>query len=177
MSASSVHFSTDERVFARAAEQFVIESARIARLLPDADIQHVGGTSVRGCRTKGDLDIQVRVPPDQLVAAAATLASAYVADDENPPAHGRVSFRSAGNPPVGVQLTAIGSPEDKFWRLRDVLVARSDLCSELDQLKAEHEGAPMAEYRPAKAAFFDALQATPEYHAAGRTKRDDSAER
>lgn len=165
MSGSRVRFSTDDRVFSRAEAQFVIEAARIAWLLPDADIQHVGGTSVPGCRTKGDLDIQVRVPTHQLAGAAMTLASLYDADEANPPADGRVSFRSDGDPRVGVQLTAAGSPEDKFWRLRDVLLARSDLRSALDQLKADHEGASTAQYRQAKAAFFVALQATPEYRA------------
>jgi predicted kinase len=66
---------------------------------------------------------------------------------------------------VGVQLTAIGSPEDKFWRFREVLLARLDLRSAYDRLKADHEGRSSAEYRNAKAAFFVTLMSTPEYRA------------
>ena len=36
---------------------------QLGELLPGADIQHVGSTAIPGCMTKGDLDIQVRVPP------------------------------------------------------------------------------------------------------------------
>jgi GrpB-like predicted nucleotidyltransferase (UPF0157 family) len=153
-----VHFSNDSAVFERAATRFAREAARIRRVVPDGDVQHVGGTAVPGCRTKGDLDIQVLVPAPGLDSAAAALATIYERDEANPPTGGRFSFRADGDLPVGVHLTAIGSGEDKFARSRDALPARPDLRDALDAIKAEYDGRSMLEYRDAKAAFFDALE-------------------
>jgi GrpB-like predicted nucleotidyltransferase (UPF0157 family) len=153
-----VHFSADRAVFDRAAARFTTEAARIHHVLPTADVQHVGGTAIVDCRTKGDLDIQVRVPTDGIATAIAALASLYDEDPANPPAEGRSSFLGGGDPPVGVHLTAIGSGEDKFSRYRDVLLSRSDIRQRLDQLKARYEGRSIAEYREAKAAFFLELE-------------------
>jgi uncharacterized protein len=56
---------------------FEMESDRTARLIPRADIEHVGATSVPGAVTKGDVDIQVRVAQRQFKAATRTLKSLY----------------------------------------------------------------------------------------------------
>jgi GrpB-like predicted nucleotidyltransferase (UPF0157 family) len=46
---------------ARAA--YAEHRARIAEVLPNAEIEHVGATSVPGALTKGDVDLLVRVEP------------------------------------------------------------------------------------------------------------------
>lgn len=115
----------------------------------DVELHHSAGHG-----PKGDLDVQVRVPSEGLVAAVTALMSLYEPDEANPPVDGRVSFRGDGDPSVGVHITAIGSLEDKFSRTRDLLLARADLRRALDELKARHEGSSMTEYREAKAKFF-----------------------
>ena len=61
------------------------------------------------------------------------------------------------DPPLGIQLTAIGSRYDFFWRIRDLLLARADLREAYDALKRTHHGRPMTEYRAAKERFFAAV--------------------
>jgi GrpB-like predicted nucleotidyltransferase (UPF0157 family) len=48
--------------FASAAtEEFEEHRRRIVARVPRADVRHIGGTSLSGALTKGDLDVQVRV--------------------------------------------------------------------------------------------------------------------
>ncbi|AHA58141.1 hypothetical protein M493_09057 [Geobacillus genomosp. 3] len=42
--------------------------------------------------------------------------------------------------PLGVQLTAIDSELDLFWKFRDVLLANDRYRVEYDELKKQHEG-------------------------------------
>jgi GrpB-like predicted nucleotidyltransferase (UPF0157 family) len=72
----------------------------------------------------------------------------------------------AGPVSVGIQLTAAGSELDVFWRFREVLRARPDLCRAYDALKRAHEGGPMDDYRAAKDAFLAQLRSEPEFAAA-----------
>ncbi|MFE8603678.1 GrpB family protein [Archangium violaceum] len=65
----NVRFHSYEEVRERAEEAFRGHHARLSSLLPYADIQHVGSTAIPGARTKGDLDIQVRVPPGRFAEA------------------------------------------------------------------------------------------------------------
>ena len=62
-------------------------------------------------------------------------------------------------PPLGIQLTVIGGPEDFFFRLRDYLISRPEANARYNALKRRFEGATMDEYRAAKSAFLEALLA------------------
>ncbi|MGN7454115.1 GrpB family protein [Paenibacillus pasadenensis] len=147
--------SRDPALFERAEAAFRREAARIRELLPDADVQHIGSTAVPGSRTKGDLDLQVRVPQERMAEAEAALERLY---DDNEGSGRTESFRSFkrddADPPLGVQLTAIGSDMDFFAQLRDALAADPQLRERYDALKLRFDGESMDEYREAKAAFF-----------------------
>ncbi len=56
---------------------FFIHQKRISKHLPFADIQHVGSTTIPNSLTKGDLDIQVRVPFEQFPTAVQALEALY----------------------------------------------------------------------------------------------------
>jgi GrpB-like predicted nucleotidyltransferase (UPF0157 family) len=56
---------------------FEAERAKIQALLPEAEVLHTGATSVGGALTRGDLDIHVRVSPDDFSRACDVLAYAY----------------------------------------------------------------------------------------------------
>ena len=92
-----------------ADREFSRIGAAIKSLLPDACIEHVGGTALPHGITKGDLDIQVRVGADAFEAASAALAGAFAPDPENAWGDGAASFRfDDADIPTGIHLTEIG---------------------------------------------------------------------
>jgi uncharacterized protein len=100
----------------RAAARAAFESHRdqVRKLLPDAEVEHVGATSVPGALTKGDLDLLVRVEPGRFEPAVAAMRGAYAIHQ---PENWTQTFASfvdpeAGEVPVGVQLAVAGSAED-----------------------------------------------------------------
>ena len=163
-----VHFLPEEAFRANIESAWARESACLARLVPSADLQHVGSTAVPGSLTKGDLDIQVRVRAEDFAAAERALGSTYGRNTGSSHLPGVfAAFERAGGPvSVGVQLTTIGSELDVFWRFREVLLARPDLRLTYDALKRAHEGGAMDAYRAAKSALFDRLLTEPEFVAA-----------
>ena len=153
-----VHFVPEAEVRAEVDRLWQSEHKKLLRLLPRADIQHVGSTAVPGSLTKGDLDIQVRVPTADFADAEAVLAGHYQPNTKSDRAPGFASFTDEkAHPSLGVQLTAIDSAEDRFYRFRDVLRAHPPLREAYDTLKRGWEGRSMAGYRAEKAAFFAEL--------------------
>jgi GrpB-like predicted nucleotidyltransferase (UPF0157 family) len=74
-------------------------------LLPEAEIEHVGSTSIPGALTKGDVDLLVRVEDGAFATASATLGELYaVHQPENwTPTYASFVDPSAADPPVGVR--------------------------------------------------------------------------
>ncbi|WP_375769021.1 GrpB family protein [Archangium gephyra] len=154
----NVRFQSHEQVREQAEEAFREHHGRLSALLPYADIQHVGGTAIPGARTKGDLDIQVRVPPERFAEAEAVLAGHYARNEKSDRTPAFASFQDETLPvPLGIQLTAMGGSHDFFSRARDLLLAEPERVAEYDALKARWEGRPMEAYREEKAAFFEKL--------------------
>ena len=60
---------------------YFTQKERILNLIPDADIQHVGSTSIPNSLTKGDIDIQVRVYQDQFTQAVEALSAVYESNE------------------------------------------------------------------------------------------------
>lgn len=65
-----VRFHPWEQVSGPAQRAFERHAARIRAALPDAMVEHVGSTAVPGSITKGDVDLQVRIPAVRFAAAA-----------------------------------------------------------------------------------------------------------
>jgi GrpB-like predicted nucleotidyltransferase (UPF0157 family) len=131
--------------------------------LQDADIQHIGSTAVPGCLTKGDLDLCVRVPPEHFARCEAALADALARNEGSLHTSSLASFIAHPGTAheAGIQLVAMGSPEDTFVRFRDLLLASPKLVEHYNALKLAWHGKPMDDYRDAKAAFIDAALANP----------------
>jgi GrpB protein len=64
-----MRFFPSERFAEQASAAYAEHSRRIRKRLPDADVRHVGGTSVPGVLTTGDVDLHVRVEADAFAAA------------------------------------------------------------------------------------------------------------
>lgn len=132
--------------------------ARIARLVPEAEVVHVGATAIPGALTKGDLDLMARVPPEAFDAAASALRSAYSIHQPHNWTATYASFvdPEATDPPVGVQLVAAGSPEERIFE-PFIALLRDDpaLLDEYNALKRRLDGSDYASYTREKGEFVE----------------------
>ncbi|MSP92823.1 MAG: GNAT family N-acetyltransferase [Myxococcales bacterium] len=153
-----VHFQPDAATHAPAAEAYIAHAHSLAALLPWADIQHVGATSVPGLSTKGDLDICVRVPAERFAAADLLLARVFERNVGSGESATFTSFKDDDQDmPLGVQLCVAGGPEDFFVRLRDVLRSDAHAAAGYARLKRRHEGGDMDAYRADKTRWIETL--------------------
>ncbi|MCK1609208.1 MULTISPECIES: GrpB family protein [unclassified Bradyrhizobium] len=120
-----------------------------------AVIEHVGATAVPGCLTKGDLDICIRVDPEDFEAAAERLALSFERNSGSVRSDGFSAFMdNAAHPPLGVQLVTKGGELDFFVRFRDRLRESANLLSSYNDLKRRFEGRDMEDYRSVKTDFI-----------------------
>ena len=147
-----------------AEKTFSSQKALIKKLIPNVDIQHVGSTAIPNSLTKGDLDIQVRVSENQFIKAVEALSSIYQINDGSIKTEAFRAFEDDTTiPPLGIQLTIIGTEFDFFWKFRDVFLQNDKYRAEYDELKREYEGKAMDTYREAKNDFLSKIMQTPEY--------------
>lgn len=156
----NVNFKPSEEFLDKANKLFKEQKMRILSVIPNAKIEHIGSTAIAGSVTKGDLDINVRVPIDDFNDAISKLKGLY---EINQPENWNEGFASFKNDALdlGVQLTVVGSKADDFVKLRDILINNPALAAEYNQMKQKCEGQDMDEYRKAKADFFQKLRELP----------------
>jgi GrpB-like predicted nucleotidyltransferase (UPF0157 family) len=156
-----VYFRKQEKFSKHAEKLFLKEQKRILRVIPNADIQHIGSTAIPGSLTKGDLDIQVRVKQKDFEKAQNALSKMYKPNKGNPPTKTYASFKdNDAKIPLGAQLTVIGSKEDNFTDLRDILVSNKKHLRAYNALKEQYQGESMREYRKAKGKFVERILKT-----------------
>ncbi|GIN87431.1 hypothetical protein J6TS2_38170 [Heyndrickxia sporothermodurans] len=159
-----VKFFENSHFYKDAEKTFLKHKKLIKEHLLEADVQHVGSTAVPNSLTKGDLDIQVRVRPEQFTMAVKTLSLLYEVNEGSVNTHSFRAYKDDSTvPPLGVQLTVINSEFDFFWKFRDVLLISDKYRKEYDDLKRNFEGKEMEEYREAKNEFFVKIIETPEF--------------
>ena len=141
-----------ERVFEAVASE-------IARLLPEARVEHVGASSIPGAVSKGDLDICVAVAPEAHAAAVQVLQAAGYAIKggtlRTPELCMLESLRRDFD--VALQVIAQGSEFEFFMRFRDALRANPSLVAQYNRLKQEFASAGAERYREEKARFIEAV--------------------
>lgn len=137
-----------EAKFAELLEQLV------PRLPGGAQVVHIGATAIPGCLTKGDLDIVVRVSPTSFAAAEAVLADLFNRNTGSVRSTSFAAFQDEqAQPPLGIQLTAIGGEFDDFHRFVERLRQEPGLIEAYNDLKRRFDGKSMDDYRAAKREF------------------------
>lgn len=155
---------SDPAVSAAAARRlFAQVRAELAAALPqEAEIEHVGATAVAGCLGKGDLDVAVRVPGGRFAACRTVLGRRYADNAGSVRTPDFAAFcDETAEPPLGIQLVALGSELDVFVRFRDRLRAEPGLVGRYNALKRAHAGRSMSAYRAAKGDFIATVLAGP----------------
>lgn len=159
-----VYFKNEKSLRATIEKAFLREKEKIAKILPDVDIQHVGSTAIPDSLTKGDLDIQVRVKKEDFTKAVKELLKLYKEDKRNRRTKNYIGLKKYNNKiPIGIQVTIIGSEEDDFSKLRDVLLSNPKYQKEFNSLKEKYNEGTMSEYRRAKTEFFNRLKQTSKF--------------
>lgn len=144
----------------------------LQRILPSAEVHHVGSTALLGALTKGDLDIQVRVSREDFDASAESLQRHFaVLEGGFEPPDGMSFKDESTTPELGIHLTVVNSEADVQWVFCEMLAANALLRAEYDEIKRRHRGRPMEDYRDAKEDFFAKLRASPQFESIRRGAR------
>ena len=140
------------------------ERARLDRLGVPGELVLVGGSSLLGALTRGDVDLHLRVPEPQFAAVVTALRQEY------PVVHPEiwsatlatftVPQQAATDPPTGLAVTPRGSEHDvRFTLSWQRLRADPRLVEEYNAMKLAGDGPDGADYEARKSAFFDRLLA------------------
>lgn len=143
----------ENEIRGRIGAVFECQRDRLAKLLPQARVEHVGSTAVPGALTKGDLDICVSVRAEEFATATEVLSAAFAVHQPENWTDGLASFCAPAEDEVetGIQLLVAGGVEEGWfigWRER--LRGDADLRDRYDRCKSEHRDAPVEAYRAAK---------------------------
>ncbi len=157
-------------VIGRARAILERERARLGPLLADHDhdLVLVGGSSVAGALTKGDVDLHLRVAPEDFDRTVTVLRGVYQVVHPEIWQASLATFAVEAELPTGVAVTPAGSEHDlRFTRCWQLLAADPGLLSAHNAVKLRCEGLG-AEYEREKSAFFDHLvEIWPDHPAGG----------
>jgi len=130
----------------------------ISSVLPSAQIEHIGSTSVPGAISKGDLDIYIGVDPQALENAVLALIECGYKEKSDTLRTPELCMLVAQEN-VALQVVAVGSQYEFFIRFRDILRSKPDLVRKYNDLKISCIGFSEEQYRVIKSKFIeDVLQ-------------------
>jgi GrpB-like predicted nucleotidyltransferase (UPF0157 family) len=156
----TLEFTPADTVLPRARENLQRERARLAHVTAGSHLVLTGGSSVPGALTGGDIDLHLRVPPDDFARVVAELAGVYDAVHPEIWSETLATFEARDDSAVGVAVTPIGSEHDVRFRRAWIRLATDPVALEAyNALKRRHEGGDPAAYLAAKSAFFDDISA------------------
>jgi GrpB-like predicted nucleotidyltransferase (UPF0157 family) len=128
----------------------------LEKLLPSAEIEHIGSTSTPGAITKGDLDICVLVERSDFKNADGILGEHFARNDGSDRTESLSSFVDDSKAvPVGVQLVVRGGREDFFVRWRELLRGSPQVLRTYNELKRRWHGRSQESYRMEKSIFIE----------------------
>jgi GrpB-like predicted nucleotidyltransferase (UPF0157 family) len=157
---------------------FEEHAQRLRALLPFAEVEHIGASSVKGALSKGDIDIGIGVEQSFFQASRALLGEHYERNLTSTATDSFASFKcDSTEPPLGIQLYVSGSDYDVFTKFRSILITRQEALDAYNCLKRDSEGMTMGQYRERKSTFIadllnEAQQFDPSLDPANRAAHD-----
>lgn len=128
----------------------------------------VGGSSVPGALTRGDVDLHLRVPAEDFRRAVDALGVLHDVVHPEIWAPTLATFAVRATLPAGLAATPRGSEHDRrFTRTWQLLAADAALLAEHNTVKRSAVAAGDEEYERLKSAFFDRVLAAWDTHPAG----------
>lgn len=145
------------------------ERDRLTAVHVPGEIVLVGGTSVPGALTVGDVDLHLRVPASAAFTAVVTqLRNLHPVLSPEAWAPTLAVFAVAGPVPAGLAVTPVGSEHDlRFTRCWQLLAADPALLAQYNAVK--RSAVRTSAYSAEKSAFFDHLmELWPDHPAGGK---------
>ncbi|MCY4129247.1 MAG: GrpB family protein [Gammaproteobacteria bacterium] len=141
---------------------FEVVAKEVSRLLPNANIEHIGASAIPGAVSKGDLDVFVGVDEHELEKAVHCLErNGYRVKTDTLKNESLCMLESSSYEyPVALQVVANGSEFEMFLTFRDALRANDNLLKEYNQMKHLCEGMSETRYRNRKSAFIEKVLAS-----------------
>jgi hypothetical protein len=135
-----------------ADQRAILRGARVP-----GELVLVGGSSVPGALTRGDVDLHLRVEPADFPAAVEALRRSHAVVHPEIWGPTLATFEAVGTAlPTGIAVTPIGSEHDlRFTRTWALLRADPALVAEYNAAKLADDGPRGDGYEERKSAFFD----------------------
>lgn len=149
-------FIPTQTILDTANKVFAEKEILLKKLLPFAEVHHVGSTAIPGSVTKGDLDINIRVSQKDFDKSVEILKKHYaIAQPQNwKPYFASFQDNTEKRISTGIQLSVIDSDSDVFLKIKEVLLGNPKLLREYNEMKQEHEGDDQGAYWRKKDTFF-----------------------
>jgi hypothetical protein len=117
-----------------------------------------GGSSVRGALTRGDVDLHLRVPPEQFARAVELVRRDHAVVHPEIWCATLATFVVDAPLPAGLAITPVGSEHDvRFTRTWQLLRADPALLAAHNQVKLEADALDAGRYEDLKSDFFTRL--------------------
>ncbi len=138
----------------RAKKIFLKHKKLIHEKVICADIQHVGGTAMKGVDTKGDVDIAVRIENSDFEKSKKIITELYSPKNPEIWTHYFALFHTTDDLPIDILLVIKNSPWDTYCYVRDLLNSNQHLVLELNEIKKLNKHKGQDTYLAAKESFF-----------------------
>jgi GrpB-like predicted nucleotidyltransferase (UPF0157 family) len=141
-----------------AARRILAEQRRVLREAGvPGELVLVGGSSVPGALTRGDVDLHLRVQPADFSAAVEALRRTHSVVHPEIWGPTLATFEATDTAlPTGIAVTPVGSEHDlRFTRTWKLLRAQPALVAEYNAVKLAEDGPGGEGYEERKSAFFD----------------------
>lgn len=151
---------TSDKIKHKVEGMFLVVRRKIKTLVPQSQVIHVGGSSVPGLLTKGDLDIQVRVDIMDFPQVIASLGGEYVEHNQHLWTDYYAIFKDEDSfgEKIDILVTAKNYPEDVYHLYTKVLKKHPELVAEFNQIKQSFKEYHSFDYKQAKGEFFSKLR-------------------
>jgi GrpB-like predicted nucleotidyltransferase (UPF0157 family) len=150
-----MRFFLSDLIADKAKAAYDEHARRIRERLPNVEVRHVGGSSVPGLLTSGDVDLQVRVTGEEYGLACKVLCEMYEPLYRDRWRESAYFFAPSSDPRVEIAVTVIGSIDDlhhgESWRR---IATDPALIERYNALKRSQEGRSLEDYQAAKREFF-----------------------
>lgn len=143
---------------ARCKKKYDAYKANISQVLPDAQVEHIGASSVPNCISKGDLDIYVAVElihHQESIAIIKKIGFSIKQDTHR--TEELCMLESNNDDDVAIQLIAKGSEFENFLIFRNALLDNPKLVEKYNQMKHSCAGMTQDRYREIKSEFIEGL--------------------
>lgn len=139
----------------RCQERFEHYQRAILTLNPNANVEHIGASSIPGAVSKGDLDIFVGVDAADFDSTIQKLKSLNVREKQNTLRTEALCMLESLQEDIALQVVVKGSEFEFFLSFRDQLRTHPKLVQEYNELKWGCTGLSQDEYRSRKSAFIE----------------------